>query len=146
MTDPRALYHATIVDHDRHPRHEGALPNATHTATVDNPLCGDIVTIRLVIADGVIAEAAFEARGCALSRAAASMVATRAIGATPEAVRELAGTFDRFVRGDAPAGELGELAAFEGVRAFKSRRSCAQLAFRAALYALEDDATPSAVS
>ncbi|HET9992900.1 MAG TPA: SUF system NifU family Fe-S cluster assembly protein [Kofleriaceae bacterium] len=136
MTDPRALYHATIVDHDRHPRHEGALPTATHAATADNPLCGDIVTIRFVLADGVIADAAFEARGCALSRAAASMLTTRAIGMTPAALHELASTFDQFVQGDAAGAGLGELAVFEGVRAFKSRRGCARLPFHAALDAL----------
>jgi nitrogen fixation protein NifU and related proteins len=138
VTDSRALYHATIVDHDRHPRHEGPLPAATHAATVDNPLCGDVVTIRFVLANGVIADAAFEARGCALSRAAASMLASRAIGATPDALRSLAATFAAFLQADVPAAELGELAVFEGVRAFKSRRACARLAFDAAEQALKD--------
>ncbi|MEP6861313.1 MAG: Fe-S cluster assembly sulfur transfer protein SufU [Deltaproteobacteria bacterium] len=137
MTDPRALYHATIVDHDRHPRHEGALPGATHAATVDNPLCGDIVTMRFVLANGRIADAAFEARGCALSRAAASLLAMRAIGATPDEVAALAARFAQFVQTDLPATDLGELAAFEGVRAFKSRRACACLPFEAAVAALE---------
>jgi len=137
MTDARALYHATIVEHDRHPHHEGPLPAATHAATADNPLCGDVVTLRFVLADGVIADAAFEGRGCALSRAAASMIATRAIGATPEQLRELAATFDRFLHADVPAEDLGELAVFEGVRAFKSRRACACLPFTAALAALD---------
>ena len=137
MTDARALYHATIVDHDRHPRHKGPLPTATHAATIDNPLCGDVVTLRFVLADGVIADAAFEGRGCALSRAAASMLATRAIGETPERIRELATRFERFVQADVPAEDLGELAVFEGVRAFKSRRACACLPFTAALAALD---------
>jgi nitrogen fixation NifU-like protein len=137
VTEPRALYHATIVDHDRHPRREGQLPAATHVATVDNPLCGDVVTIRFVLANGVITDAAFEARGCALSRAGASMLATRAIGATPDALRSLSATFAAFLQADVPAAELGELAAFEGVRAFKSRRACACLPFDAALRALD---------
>ena len=140
MTDPvagaRSLYHATIVDHDRNPRHEGALPAATHSATADNPLCGDVVTIRFVVDAGKITDAAFEARGCALSRAAASMLTTRAIGATAADIAALATTFTNFVQTDAQATDLGELAAFEGVRAFKSRRVCACLAFDAAVTAL----------
>ena len=138
MSDPRALYHETIVDHDRNPRHEGPLPAATHAATADNPLCGDVVTIRFVLDNGLIADAAFEARGCALSRAAASMLTERAIGTTPDALRELASTFDQFVQGDVSGASLGELAVFEGVRAFKSRRACARLPFHAALAALGD--------
>jgi len=137
VSDARALYHATIVDRDRNPRHERALPAATHHATADNPLCGDVVTMRFVVADGVIVEAAFEARGCALSRAAADLLATRAIGASPAAVRSLATTFEHFVQTEAPADELGELAVFEGVRAFKSRRVCACLPFAAARAALD---------
>jgi nitrogen fixation protein NifU and related proteins len=134
VTDPRALYQATIVKHDREPLHEGPLANATHVATLDNPLCGDIVTIRLVIEHGVITDAAFEARGCSLARAGASMVTSRAIGASPIAVRELAASVERLVHAapEAPVPpDLGELEAFVPVRAFKSRRICACLAFRA---------------
>ncbi len=139
MSDPRALYHATIVKHDREPHHHGPLPSATHEATLDNPLCGDQITMRVRIVDGQITEAAFEGRGCALSRAGASIAASRAIGATPEHVRALAALVEALV--SAPVGTaispgLGELEAFVGVRAFKSRRSCACLAMRALTAAL----------
>jgi nitrogen fixation NifU-like protein len=139
MTDPRALYHETIVDHDRNPRNEGPLPNATHEATVDNPLCGDVVTMRFVVEQGVIIAAAFEARGCALSRASASIATTHAIGSTPDLITALASTFDEFVRSspDAQAPAiLGDLEVFGGVRAFKSRRTCACLPFQALTNAL----------
>jgi nitrogen fixation protein NifU and related proteins len=134
VTDPRALYQATIVKHDREPLHEGPLANATHVATVDNPLCGDVVTIRIVVEHGIITDAAFEARGCSLARAGASIATSRAIGNTAMAMRELAATVEQLVGAapDAPIPpDLGELEAFVPVRAFKSRRSCACLAFRA---------------
>jgi nitrogen fixation NifU-like protein len=139
VTDARALYHATIVEHDRCPQHHGPLLAATHEATLDNPLCGDQVTMRVRIVDGVITEAAFEGRGCALSRAGASIAATRSRGAPPPPGRALAASVEAFVSapvGDPVAPELGELAAFVGVRAFKSRRSCACLALRALTAAL----------
>ncbi len=140
MTDPRALYHATIVAHDRDPHHHGPLPTATHQATIDNPLCGDQVTMRLQIVDGTIVDAAFEGRGCALSRAASSMLTDRTIGTTIEEARTLAQTVEQFVHTAPevaiPPG-LGELEAFAGVRAFKSRRVCACLPFRALVAALK---------
>ncbi|MEO8842777.1 MAG: Fe-S cluster assembly sulfur transfer protein SufU [Kofleriaceae bacterium] len=139
MTDPRALYHETIVEHDRHPHHEGPLPNATHSATVDNPLCGDVVTMHFVVEDGVIRDAAFEGRGCALSRASASIATDRAIGQTPEQLLDLAGRLGEFLQSgpdDAPPRDLGELEIFGGVRSFKSRRMCACLPFRALTSAL----------
>lgn len=133
------LYQAIIIDHDRHPRHTGPLPGATHTATVDNPLCGDVVTIQLAVEGDTIRAAAFECKGCALARAAGSIVATRAAGMTTGALRALATEFEQFVRepADAPIpDDLGDLAAFAGVRTVRSRRTCATLALHAAVAAL----------
>jgi nitrogen fixation NifU-like protein len=144
MTDE--LYQATIVDHDRAPRNAGALADATHQATIDNPLCGDTVTLHVRVEGGVIRDIAFEGRGCALSRAAASIMTTMVHGRTTDASRDLAAAFERFVQSapdeagqDEPndSEELGELRAFAGVRRFRSRRVCALLGFRALLRALD---------
>ena len=136
------LYQATIVEHDRAPHNHGPLPGATHQATVDNPLCGDVVTVRARVADSVVSEIAFEARGCALSRAAASIMTTMVRDRSLEDARRLADAFERCIR-SAPdaaiADELGELRAFAGVRRFRSRRVCALLPFTALLQALERD-------
>ena len=135
------LYQATILDHDRAPRNHGSLAAATHHATVDNPLCGDEVTIHARIVDGVVSEIAFDGRGCALSRAAASIMTTMVRGAAPHDIRRLAASFDQFVHGapDAPIpDDLGELRAFAGVRRFRSRRLCALLPFRALDQALDE--------
>jgi len=134
------LYQATIVDHDRAPRNAGALADPTHQATLDNPLCGDTVTLHARVEGGVIRDVAFEARGCALSRAAASIMTTMVRGRTADASRELAAAFERFVQAAPDAAvpeELGELRAFAGVRRFRSRRVCALLGFRALLRALD---------
>ena len=144
MTEVDELYQATIVDHDRTPRNWGSLNDATHTATVDNPLCGDVVTVQVQIIDGVIHDIACEGRGCALSRAAASIMSTMVRDRDPEAVRRLTMAFEHLVHGapDAAieasaAAELGELCSFVGVRRFRSRRMCATLPFRALALALD---------
>lgn len=139
------LYHATILDRDRSPRHCGPLAAATHQATLDNPLCGDVVTFRLIVAPGEphrVLDASFEARGCAVSRASASLWAellhARA-PADPAEVRALIERFSRFVAEPVEAplpDELGELVVLAGVRAVKSRRGCATLASRALAEAL----------
>jgi nitrogen fixation NifU-like protein len=137
------LYQATIVEHDRAPRNCGALAAATHAATVDNPLCGDVVTVQARIDDSVVREIAFDGRGCALSRAAASIMTTMVRDRTTEDSRELAAAFERFVHTAPDAAipeELGELRAFAGVRRFRSRRVCALLPFRALTRALAPDA------
>ena len=134
MSDLDELYQAVIVDHDRAPRCHGPLAGATHAATADNPLCGDVVTLHLRIEDGVIRDVSFEGRGCALSRAAASILATMLAGRELASARALAAAFEAFVQaapGTAAAPELGDLAAFAGVRRFRSRRACATLPLRA---------------
>lgn len=137
--DVDQLYQAIIVEHDRSPRNEGPLAGATHHATADNPLCGDVCTLHVHVEGSVIRGASFEGRGCALSRAAASILTTMLAGRALAAARSLAADFDAFVQapaGSAAAGELGELTAFAGVRRFRSRRACATLPFRALLAAI----------
>jgi nitrogen fixation NifU-like protein len=134
------LYQATIVEHDRAPRNAGPLPEATHHATLDNPLCGDVVTVHARIVDGIVCELSFEGQGCALSRAAASMMTTMVRDRTTGGARELAAMFAQFVQDPPDAAipdELGELRAFAGVRRSRSRRVCATLGFRALLRVLE---------
>lgn len=139
MSQIDELYQATIVDHDRAPRNQGTLQNATHRSTVDNPLCGDVVTVEVRIADGAVCDIAFEGRGCALSRAASSIMTTMVAGHGTDAARRLAAAFEQFVQSAPDAAipdELGELRAFAGVRRFRSRRVCALLPFRALIQAL----------
>jgi nitrogen fixation protein NifU and related proteins len=143
--DPRPLdelYQATIVAHDRAPHNCGALADPTHDATVDNPLCGDVVTVQARVIDGVVCDIAFAARGCALSRAAASIMTTMVRDVAIGASRDLAARFEQFVQSAPDAAipdELGELRAFAGVRRFRSRRVCALLPFRALSKALGPD-------
>ena len=134
------LDQATIVDHDRAPRNAGRLADATHRASVDNPLCGDVVAVDLRLADGAIADLRCEARGCALARAAASIMSTIVRGQAPADARALAADLQRFVDSAPDAAipaHLGELRAFAGVRSFRSRRGCVALAFRALEHALD---------
>jgi nitrogen fixation NifU-like protein len=140
MTDLDELYQATIVEHDRAPRNAGTLVDPTHAATFDNPLCGDVVTVQTRLIDGVVRDIAFEGRGCALSRAAASIMSTMVRDRDTASVRRLAAEFEQLVRGapdSAISDELGELRAFAGVRRFRSRRICAMLPFQALIRALD---------
>jgi nitrogen fixation protein NifU and related proteins len=142
MTDVDELYQATIVEHDRAPRNEGPLPGATHQATVDNPLCGDVVTVRAKIMDGVVSDIAFEGRGCALSRAAASIMTTMVRNHTIDEARRLAAAFEHCIQSAPDAAipdQLGDLRSFAGVRRFRSRRVCALLPFRALVDSLALD-------
>lgn len=74
------LYAEDILDHYKHPRHFGHLEDPTLTYHDRNPLCGDEITLELKIEDDRIVDVAFTGHGCAISRAAASMMSEEIVG------------------------------------------------------------------
>jgi len=129
--DLQELYREVIVDHNRDPRNFGRLSSATHRAEGYNPLCGDRLTVFLEIGDdGRIRDIAFEGEGCAISVASASLMTEYLKGRTLEEAERTLGTFQGMVTGRSSpeaSGDLGKLAALEGVKAYPSRVKCATL-------------------
>lgn len=78
------LYREAILDHYKHPRHKGHLDAPDIHYHDHNPFCGDEITVELKIEDGVVVDAAFDGRGCAISQASASMMMEEIIGMTAE--------------------------------------------------------------
>ena len=143
MSELRELYQQVILDHNRKPRNFRALEGANRTARGDNPLCGDRITLYLNVEGGVIKDAAFQGSGCAISRAAASMMTESVIG-KPEG--EAQALFDRvhgLLTGKNGGGAgLGKLAVFGGVSEFPSRVKCVTLAWHTLQAALAGVAEP----
>jgi len=139
----RELYQDVILDHSRHPRHFGPLPDATHTGEGYNPMCGDRVKIYLDL-DGSnrIADIKFEGKGCAISQASASLMTDMLIGRTIAEADKLMGGFLHMVKGEADIGELNaddreRLEVMAGVSAFPMRVKCATLAWHTMKSAIE---------
>jgi nitrogen fixation NifU-like protein len=129
--DLAGLYRTAVLDHSRRPRNFRRAATANRQATGHNPLCGDKLTLYLEVGgDGIIRDAAFEATGCAISVASASMLSEQVPGRTTAGALELAarvGGMFAHPPGPAPAGELAALA---GVRDYPSRVRCATLPWR----------------
>jgi len=126
MTDPRRLYPEAILEHSRNPRNEGALADATHRHRLSNPLCGDRVTVAARVEGDHIVEARFEARGCALCVASASMLTEWVRGCSIEGIAALRSAVERAVD---PSGEAVEppIQVWTALRDFPARRRCATL-------------------
>ena len=146
MSELRELYQQVILDHHRKPRNFRKLEGANRTAEGFNPLCGDQITLYLKVRDGVIEEAAFEGSGCAISRAAASMMTASVAG---KSTTEADALFHRVHTmltagrdGDAGAPPPGKLAVFAGVREFPSRIKCATLPWHTLQAALRGAPAP----
>ncbi len=133
MSDLDELYQRIILDHARRPRNERSV--AGHSAERLNPLCGDEVAVSVRLEAGRIVEVGAVAQGCALSKAAASLMTLDVLGLSAAEALERFQRFRTLVAGG-PAEGLGDLAAFGGVARFPSRAQCATLAWLALIDAL----------
>lgn len=151
LDDLRELYQEVILDHGKNPRNFRHPEEANHQAHGDNPLCGDKIDVYLTIdGDGVIQDAAFEGRGCAISTASASMMTEMVRGRTEAQAKALFENFHRMVTqdgGDAAddglAEELDKLQVLSGVRQFPMRVKCATLAWHTMNAAMAGEETVS---
>jgi len=132
MSDLQDLYQSIILDHNRRPRNYGALEGATRRAEGRNPLCGDEVSVELAVEGDAIADVRFTATGCAVSRAAASIMTQAVKGKTVADAERLFTQFHELVTGKLTltpqeARAMGEMAAFSGVSRFPIRVKCASM-------------------
>jgi nitrogen fixation NifU-like protein len=142
MSELSELYQQVILDHNKKPRNFHKIEAANHTAEGFNPLCGDQLTVYAQLEDGMLKDVSFEGSGCAISKAAASMMTVAVKGKTRQAAETLFEEFHRMVTGDLDEenepNALGRLKIFSGVRDFPVRVKCASLAWHTLKAALED--------
>lgn len=69
-----SLYQDIILDHYKHPRNQGVLKHATHSAITHNPTCGDRLQMHILVKNGIIFDVRFFGSGCAISQASASLL------------------------------------------------------------------------
>jgi nitrogen fixation NifU-like protein len=145
MSAVSALYQDLILDHNRSPRNYGAMANANRRVEGNNPLCGDRLTVWLLLDGERVQDISFEASGCAISVASASLMTSAIKGKTRAEAERLFEQFHRLVTGELDAPEahtLGKLAVFSGVREYPIRVKCASLSWHAMKAALQaPDAT-----
>lgn len=132
----KELYRDTVLDHSRHPRNFGRLDPAHRRAVGHNPLCGDKLTLYLRLDGERLSEARFEASGCALATASASLLTEAIKGQSEAASRALA---QAALAAFAPGGPEppSPLAPFVSVRDYPSRIRCVTLAWQTLLAALD---------
>lgn len=124
------LYKEILLDHFRRPRNRGELEDAQIEEHLDNPLCGDHVTVYANVRDGVVSEISFSGRGCSISQASASMLTENMLGKPVEEAEKLLDSFLEMMRTE-EREELGELAALKGIVQTPNRIRCATLAWDA---------------
>ena len=110
----------------------GRLDEPRISATLDNPLCGDRVTMDIRLEGDRVAALAHETKACVVCQAASAVIARHAEGLTAERVAAEKAAVDALLKGEElPAGHWAELDLFRPVARVKSRHACVRLPFLA---------------
>lgn len=147
MFELRELYQEVIVDHNRNPRNFYKLSNATCHADGFNPLCGDRLTLYLLLENDIIAKASFEGAGCAISTASASLMTEQLLGKTLAEAELLFKNFHLAITQETIENHRLEnlpdkLKVLLGVRDYPARVKCATLAWHTLHAALTHQQKP----
>ena len=130
---PESVAREIIASHQQRPRNRGELVGAPFI-TLENPTCGDRVTVWVRLEGNTIADLHSDGKGCAISQSSASLMTVALKGKALAEAQALAARFRRMVMGEAAPGDglhLGDLTALSGVSRLHARRKCALLPWRA---------------
>ncbi len=83
------IYQENILDHYHNPRNFGSLSDNSNALSLENPSCGDSLTLSLSVEKNSITNIAFTGSGCALSIASASLLTEYAKGKSIEELTKL---------------------------------------------------------
>jgi nitrogen fixation NifU-like protein len=146
-----SMYQEIILDHYRHPRHRGLREPFDAEVHHVNPTCGDEVTVRVRIENGIVDDVSYEGQGCSISQASESVMCELVRGRSLADALAVHEDFLALVQGrgavEPDEDRLEDAVAFAGVAKFPARVKCALLgwmAFKdAALRAASDAAAPT---
>jgi len=133
--DLQALYQEIILDHYRSPHHAGLRDPFEAEVHHVNPTCGDEVTLRVHVVDGVVEDVSYAAEGCSISQASTSVLTDLLIGKKVDDAMEIHETFLELMQGrgkvEPDEDVLEDAIAFAGVAKFPARVKCALLGWMA---------------
>lgn len=136
--DLDALYQEIILDHYKNPHGKGLREaHPDHTAEVHhvNPTCGDEVTLRVHLNDGVVDDVSYDAVGCSISQASASVLHDLVVGKSVDEAMAIHQEFLTLMQGkgtvEPDEDVLEDGIAFAGVAKFPARVKCALLSWMA---------------
>jgi len=133
--DLDSLYQEIILDHYKNPHHAGLRDPFEAEVHHVNPTCGDEVTLRVHVSDGVVEDVSYDALGCSISQASASVMTDLVIGKQVDEAMAIHENFLTLMQGrgkvEPDEDVLEDGIAFAGVAKFPARVKCALLGWMA---------------
>ena len=139
MNEIDELYQEVILDHSKNPRNKTELENFTHEAKGHNPLCGDQISIHIIMKGEEISDVKFTGAGFAISTASASILTESIKGKNKNEIERIFENFHDLVTGNETEEDLGKLTIFEGVQKYPVRIKCASLSWHALMAAIKGE-------
>ncbi|MEW4368902.1 Fe-S cluster assembly sulfur transfer protein SufU [Paenibacillus sp. WLX1005] len=134
------LYRRVIMDHYKNPRNRGTFGDDAVTVNLNNPTCGDRISLQLLVEDGKVTDAKYTGEGCSISMSSASMMTEAVKGRTYEEALDIADRFSALMKGEeVQFDEYEEIEALSGVNKFPARIKCATLAWNALRKGIGED-------
>jgi nitrogen fixation NifU-like protein len=134
-TDLDALYQEIILDHYKNPHHKGLREPFEAEVHHVNPTCGDEVTLRVHLSDGRVSDVSYDALGCSISQASASVMTDLVIGKPVDDALAIHEEFLALMQGkgevEPDEDVLEDGIAFAGVAKYPARVKCALLGWMA---------------
>jgi nitrogen fixation NifU-like protein len=128
------LYRQVIMDHYKHPKNKGLIADSSYLMVhLNNPSCGDEMTIQMHVKDHVIDDIRHQGTGCSICCSSASVMTETLKGQDIDQAIKIIGEFYELIKGYPYNPEIlkGDAVVYQGVSQFPARIKCATLAWKA---------------
>ena len=141
MDDLEALYKQVIMEHYKYPHNKGLIDNDKYKKVhLNNPSCGDDITVQFIVEDGIIKDIKQDGHGCSICMSSASVMTDVIMGRSVERAKELIQEFLDLLTGkEIDDEELMDALVYQGVSKFPARIKCAGLSWKAIKKGIEED-------
>jgi nitrogen fixation NifU-like protein len=139
-----SMYQEIILDHYRNPHHRGLREPFDAEVHHINPVCGDEVTLRVLLkalpagdaaGQAVVEDVSYDSLGCSISQASASVLTDLVIGKPVDEAMRINQAFLELMQskgeGEPDEDVLEDAVAFAGVSKYPARIKCALLGWMA---------------
>jgi nitrogen fixation NifU-like protein len=134
-----SMYQEIILDHYRNPHHRGLREPFDAEVHHVNPVCGDEVTLRVLLKDAsgqpVVEDVSYDSLGCSISQASVSVLTDLVIGKPVDEAMRTSQAFLELMQskgeGEPDEDVLEDAVAFAGVSKYPARIKCALLGWMA---------------
>lgn len=133
------LYRQLIMEHYKSPKNKGFVAdNSYMTVHLNNPSCGDEMTVQVKIEDDHIIDVKHQGTGCSICCSSASVMSITLMDQHIKDAEAIIHEFYEMIKGYPYNPDIlkGDAIAYQNVSQFPARVKCATLAWKAAEQAI----------